>query len=263
MITLTVVLTSLVTSAATAGAALYAGAKGYANKWLQSRFDRQLEAFRSEKARELEALKFEASRLLDRATKVHQHEFEVLPALWDKMTVALSATAHLVNRGQRLTKTEGMGEGQLADFVKNLDLPQWEKEEFLALPPEERDDNLWLKLKWMRLRRALGLHGEFQDYFISNSIFLRGDLRAEVRRLSDLNYDALMEFEMALQGHLTGGEEAFAKRAAFLEQWKVGFESVMASVQGHLWISGDGGKDLLEQRDRLLAQADPGGPAVN
>jgi hypothetical protein len=239
-------------SGLTAVTAVWVAGKYLADAWLKSRFDKALEAFRSEKARELEAFKFQGSRLLDRATKIHQREIEILPTLWDRMTAALSATANLTSRGQRVPKTEHMGDGQLKAYIAGLDLDDWEKQELLSLQGNERDDNLWLKLQWQRLRNAVALHGEFQNYVIANSVFLPADLRAELRRLSNLNYDALMEFDLALGDQVQLGPEAFKNRDLFAAQWQAGFETILQSVQGHLWVAGDAGTDLLAQRDRLI-----------
>ncbi len=174
-------LTTFGVSSVTAVGALWLGSKYFADMWLKARFDRALEAFRGEQARDLEAFKFQTSRLLDRATKINQREIEILPTLWDKMTAALSATAHLTSRNQVVPATESMSEGQLLSFLDELMLKDWEKAEVLRLDVPQRDEALWTKLKWQRYAKADKLHGEFQNYYIANSVFIPEDLRNQPR----------------------------------------------------------------------------------
>ena len=48
-------------------------------KWLDSKFEERLQALKHEHGKELERLRFKISTALDRATKLHQREFDVLP----------------------------------------------------------------------------------------------------------------------------------------------------------------------------------------
>ena len=53
--------------------------KLFGEKWLSSKFAKRLEAFKHDQQKEIEHLRFEISKLLDRTIKLHQREFEVLP----------------------------------------------------------------------------------------------------------------------------------------------------------------------------------------
>ena len=55
--------------------------QAFGDKWLAARFDKRLEALRHAQQKELEELRFRINALLDRATKLHQREFEVLPEI--------------------------------------------------------------------------------------------------------------------------------------------------------------------------------------
>jgi len=51
-------------------------------KWLTAKFEERLAAYRHAQQRELEHLRFEINKLMDRSVKLHQREFEVLPLAW-------------------------------------------------------------------------------------------------------------------------------------------------------------------------------------
>lgn len=65
--------------------------KTYIDKWLTKRFQGQLDALKYAQAQEIERLRAKIAALLDRATKLHQHEFEVLPKAWDLLTIAIGS----------------------------------------------------------------------------------------------------------------------------------------------------------------------------
>src|SRR5690242_14921631 len=62
--------------------------KHLAARWLESKFEERLQALKHAHGKELEQLRFRISALLDRATKLHQREFEVLPDAWAKLNDA-------------------------------------------------------------------------------------------------------------------------------------------------------------------------------
>ena len=62
--------------------------KRFGEKWLDSKFDEKLQALRHAHDKELEDLRFKIATLLDRATKLHSREFEVLPESWSRLNDA-------------------------------------------------------------------------------------------------------------------------------------------------------------------------------
>ena len=56
-----------------------------ASKWLENKFDKRLEDHKHKLENEREELKFKINSLLNRVTKIHEKEFEVLPIAWEKL----------------------------------------------------------------------------------------------------------------------------------------------------------------------------------
>jgi hypothetical protein len=63
-------------------AVAYLAFKFLATKWLENKFAERLEAYKHQQQKELEQLKFQINASFDRLTKLHQHEFQVLPDAW-------------------------------------------------------------------------------------------------------------------------------------------------------------------------------------
>src|SRR5258705_7550804 len=89
-----------------------------AEKWIGAKFDKQLEAFKHEQQVEIERLKFSISAQLDRATKLHQREFDVLPKAWGKLKDAHGIISELVSRGKTITDLNPMSDPQREDFLE-------------------------------------------------------------------------------------------------------------------------------------------------
>lgn len=243
-------------------ASAWAVLKLFGTSWVKSVFDKDLEEFKRQQAQELETFKAERTvlleqlrhaqsremeghkhrfqRMMDRASKLHQHEFEVLPEIWDRLSKAISATANLISKGQSYPRIGHMGVGELEELLEKLDILSWEKAELRQCPAAERDDRLITMLKWQRLRRTAELHEEFHNYLISRGIFLRAELRETIRELSDLNYDAFSEHRLDLE---TGGKVPFKKRARFNKEWFKRMNSIQAMVVNRLWDNGALGED--------------------
>jgi hypothetical protein len=57
----------------------------FSEKWLSAKFAESLAAYKHEQQKELEHLKFSINAQMDRATKLHQKEFEALPEAWGRL----------------------------------------------------------------------------------------------------------------------------------------------------------------------------------
>lgn len=84
----------LVVAAGGLTAIAYAIFKNLGEKWLDARFDERLAAYKHEQQKELEQVRFKITALLDRATKLHQREFEVLPEAWSLLNPHRVRPAH-------------------------------------------------------------------------------------------------------------------------------------------------------------------------
>src|SRR5688572_16053484 len=70
--------------------------KWFGAKWIEAKFAKSLETFRHQQAQEIERLRGQIAALLDRATKLHQAEFDTLPKIWELAGKAYGATGSMV-----------------------------------------------------------------------------------------------------------------------------------------------------------------------
>jgi hypothetical protein len=65
-----------------------AAVKWFGERWVTSKFNERLEAFKHAQQREIEQLKLQINASMDRAVKLHQREFETLPEAWATLVTA-------------------------------------------------------------------------------------------------------------------------------------------------------------------------------
>ncbi|MER9506275.1 hypothetical protein [Mesorhizobium sp. M0579] len=109
-------------------AAAYAIFRFFGEPWLKSKFDKQLEALKSGQEQELERLRFRINTLFDRATKLHQSEFEVLPEMWNRLVMAHNAIGAFTNEFQQYPVLDRMSDVELDEYLHGT-----------ALKPSEKD----------------------------------------------------------------------------------------------------------------------------
>lgn len=82
--------------------------------------------------KELEQLRFKITALLDRATKLHSKEFDILPEAWAKITDAHWKTRGAISFYQEYPDLSRMMQTEFESFVQNCPLRDWEKAELLS-----------------------------------------------------------------------------------------------------------------------------------
>ncbi len=91
--------------------------KLFSDKWLTAKFSQQLEKNKHDQQKELEDLRFEFNKLMDRTVKLHQREFDVLPEAWALLVEAYGITMAVTSSMQQYADVERMNEIQLDAFL--------------------------------------------------------------------------------------------------------------------------------------------------
>ena len=91
---------------------------------------RAIEALRGDQSRGLEHLKGEVSASLNRITKLHQYEFDVLPEAWRLLHVAVGELQAAAGTGIiNIVDVAAMNSQQLEGFLAELTWPDAAKDE--------------------------------------------------------------------------------------------------------------------------------------
>lgn len=177
-------------SAALAGVAFWFFRK-FGEKWLDTKFSQRLQDYKHTQQRELEKLRFSINALMDRTTKLHQFEFDVLPEVWARLIDSFNQAVDFVSPLQQYPDVDRMHPPHLAEFLSNCELAEWQKEE-LAVGPD-KTTRYSKMIFWHRLHRVHASYAAFHNYHSKNGIFIQAELNKRLDTLSILIGAAIFE----------------------------------------------------------------------
>lgn len=175
-------------------AVAYQAFKHFAAKWLDARFQKNFQQLVHDQNKEIERLKNELTKSFDRATKLHQREFDVLPQIWDQVSEAYWATASLVSPLQTISDLNRMQPKQLAAFVAESELLDWQKDDVLASGDKTKTFNEILY--WHKLNRVSQSHRAADIALSRSGIFVQDTIKEKLQAILDLVRGALIEDQM-------------------------------------------------------------------
>jgi hypothetical protein len=209
--------------------------KWLGEKWLSAKFAERLEAFRHEQQKEIEQVRFEISKLMDRTTKLHQREFEILPKAWRLLVNSYHSAKKIIAAFQSYPDLNRMTPNQLDEFLAESPLQDWQKRELR----EAADKNKYYQgeIFWHRAHLARKALSKSAVYTAKNGVFMPPALKAKFNNLEKLIHGALIEHEMNEEHKLIPRQRV--EQMKFLNQGESMFEELEGEVQKRLWSAVD------------------------
>lgn len=224
---------ALVVAGGVPALAAYALFRFLGEKWLSTKFEEKMAAYRHAQTKELEGLKLRLNTLFDRTIKLHQKEFDVLPECWAKLCNEYWEVRSVTSRFQQYPNVDGMTSEQLDEFLEQSPLLNWQKAELRTQP--KKLQYYQKAIGWHRLSKARDLCRDFSIYFSKNGIFIPEDLKDKFKMMDEIIWGALVEHEtnMEIEGFpkVHDSLEKLGKEGAKL------FSELEAEVRRHLWNS--------------------------
>jgi len=201
-----------ITGAASAGAAYWLF-QVFAKGWLQSHFDRDLEAFRAANTRQAERLKAELGRYADRATKFHTREYEVLPEAWGLMNKAYGASYTAISAFQQYADLNRMSAPQLETWFEGSGLPNYQQDEIRNASDKNRQYSKILT--WKQISDAQKATADFTNYVILQGVFIDEEIGTKMSEAAHLMRISLISRTMVerVQGAQAPGQTDFWQKA--------------------------------------------------
>lgn len=183
------------------GAAIaFAIFKIFGEKWLSSRFDKQLAELRHTQQKELERLKFDLTASVDRQTKIYQREFDVIPEAWAQLTELYQYARSAIIRFHQHADLNQMNRDKLIQYLNDNNFDEREKEFIISSKAEERNSKF---SKVISLRTINETRNKFNDHlmYISKfSIFIPYDMIIKFNNICNIINEALVDVEFEVQG---------------------------------------------------------------
>lgn len=208
--------------------------KLFSEKWLTAKFNERLEDYKHKQQRELEELKFKINALMDRTTKLHQREFDVLPEAWGRLIDAHGHALSVTSPVQQFANLDIMTQQQLSEFLENSPLANWQKEEVKGAT--KKAEHYRKAYDWHRYVEATNTNRDFYGYLRKSGIFIREEIKVDFDAIADLIYDALAEQEFHLE-HAIYGPDSRKARTKFISESNGMLKELEKKVQARLWDS--------------------------
>lgn len=172
----------------------------YVDKWLANRFQGQLDALKHAQAQEIERLRAKIAGMLDRATKLHQHEFEVLPKAWDLLTSAVGAASRATATFKRFEDVGRLSSDELEVFFVKSSLEEHQKQAIRDAPRLDRT-SLYGAFQ-QRIEHGEASEGAFafHNYVVQHGIFIEPEIRDRLNRASQELRQAVSTWSIIVRG---------------------------------------------------------------
>ncbi|GEO14433.1 hypothetical protein [Microvirga aerophila] len=200
-------------------------------KWINAKFEERLAAYKHVQQQELERLKLKINTLMDRTTKLHQREFDVIPETWAKLNYANAAIQSFTSAFQQYPDIKRMSDAHLEEFLANSPLAGWQKAEL----HESYDKHEYYRkaIYWHHAARAREAFRDFNVYLMQNGIFIPDPLKSKFTEFSDILWNALIEHEGNEELEIRPRERG--KQKALNGKGQELLKAIEKDVQDRLW----------------------------
>jgi hypothetical protein len=202
-------------------------------KWLNQKFAERLEAYKSEQARELERLRHRIGSVFDRAKRLNDREYEVLPDVWGKIVDAKSASAVYLTPLKQYADISRMDDATLSEHLSKMEFSESERRDILSSTNQQK---IYQQVvEWHNHVYAMNMLREAHSSISKNGIFVVPELRADMKKLIDIVHGAVIEQRMNeeedLRPRLREGRDQLKNEGEPL------FEKLENAVAARLWDS--------------------------
>lgn len=204
--------------------------KWLGERWLESKFQTRLEAFKHEQQKELEELRFRINSLFDRTIKLHQREFEVLPEAWSRLVVAHGAVEHLIYGLRSFPDIDAMEPDRLEEFLSETNLSAHQKDELKNANPKLAYYRKFIEEEIISDCRNNLM--EFNNYLGQHGIFLHPEINVKFHGLNGLIRAAYSEHDVNFR---TGPPRERAAAQRFQTESKHLLDDLQTDVRSRMW----------------------------
>ncbi|MBK0012086.1 hypothetical protein [Stenotrophomonas sp. S41] len=231
-------ITEWILSALAAGGGLslivYQIFKKLAEGWLDEKFKSRLQDLAHAQNKEIERLRNELTKSFDRATKLHQREFEVLPMVWDEVHEAFWTTETFVSPLQLHPDLNRMQHEQLQAFLEKCELDEWQKDAIRLTSDKTtqfRTYDFWHQLHHAKRARHSAL-----NKISRHAIFLDQTMKDDLLAILGRIHGALIEHETNHESPMIPRSERIDDDITWVrKQGRQEMDNIEARIRRRLW----------------------------
>jgi hypothetical protein len=188
--------TTLITAGGGGAIVAFALFRWLGTTWLETKFSERLEAFRHEKAKELERLRADIDGSLQVRLRFQERQFESTVVVWDALKSTQVKMVSCLSPLQQYSNISQMDDDARAEYLSSFDLQKWQEREILGASDAQE---IFMKMvDRKRFGEAAKAFSEFDQIVRSKELFFNLEVYAILRSITDEMHNALITKEMAL-----------------------------------------------------------------
>jgi len=219
-----------------AAAASFGLFKWLGERWIDQKFEKQIESYKAEQSRELERLRHRINSVFDRTIRLHTKEFEVLPDLWGKLVEAHAWGSGYVSPLQTYPDVARMDDEELTAYLDTTNFLEVQKRDIKAESNKLERQKVHMKIADLyRHNDAAERMRVFATSLRKDGIFLRPEIKTDMDVMHELLWNAISEKKISaeedINPRLRDDYERFRAKAPTL------FDKIEKTVADRLWDS--------------------------
>jgi hypothetical protein len=202
-------------------------------KWIDQKFEKQLEAYKTEQSRELERLRHNINAVFDRTIRLHSKEFEVLPDLWGKLVEAHGWAWSYIMPLQSYPDIGRMDNEELEEFLAGKEFSNAQKRDIAA-----SSEKLKTYIDIQERYRYAGVMDKITDFnlgFRKSGIFVKPEVKSDMASMLEMIRKAVIEHQINQEEKPIPRMRDHCKRLD--TDGKALFEKIEAAIADRLWFS--------------------------
>lgn len=170
--------------------------KLWGEKWLEKKFTTNLEALRHQHARQMESVRLEASRALDRATRINEREFDATAEAWSHTYDAFVHSMGAMPGMRSQPNFSKLPDEVVSKILLDTDFDEMEVTEMLSLPKSQRDRFYGDRARLHEIAKAKHTIGIAQGILERNIVYLETDIYSELIGFINWSWRAVITREI-------------------------------------------------------------------
>jgi hypothetical protein len=211
--------------------------KRLAESWLDEKFKSRLQDMAHVHNKEIERLRNELTKSFDRATKLHQREFEVLPMVWDEVHEAFWTAASFVSPLQIHPDLNRMQYKELQSFLEKCELEDWQREAIHLAPDKTTQFRVYDF--WHQLHHAKRARHSALNKISRHAIFLDQTMKDDLLAVLGRIHGALIEHETNHESPMLRRSERIDEDITWVrKEGREEMDKIEARIRHRLWSTG-------------------------
>ena len=203
----------------------------FSERWLQAKFDARLADLSHTHNQELERLKFRINAQMDRTTKLHEREYQVLPEIWEALASAWGEVSAFTSPFQSVADVGRMSNEQMEEHLARSDL--FESQKQAVRVSSDRTKTFQQENYWHRKVAVENHVRKFTRALRFNGVFVPKEIKTKLSQAADIIWAAVSEHTMNEEHEVRPRERTAQKRLS--DEGKTLLDDIEKDIQERLW----------------------------